>query len=178
MTNFPLPLHANETILKTDENAARVKNNALGIGYNVIYGTLWLTRDRMIFQSSVLGSLVSYPLSRMTKASRAEVSISQRQTQYSFKSYDAALHIEFDNGGKEYFIPQNIDDWPRAISDAKVAAPDMPFAQAPPSRSAVEQGGRGIGVIAAIMLGIVLLFLCTAAACIGLPLLLSLFSGK
>jgi len=178
MTNFPLGLYANEMILKTDENAARVKNNALGIGYNVIFGTLWLTTHRLIFQSSVLGSLISYPLSRITKARRVEVSISQRQGQYSFKNYDAALHIEFNNNGKEYFIPQNIEDWARAILDVKAAAPDMPFTQAPPSRSAVEQGGRGFGVIAAIMLGIVLLFLCTAVTCIGLPLLLLLFSGK
>jgi tetrahydromethanopterin S-methyltransferase subunit G len=54
----------------------------------------------------------------------------------------------------------------------------MPFTQAPPSRSAVDQGGRGIGVIATIMLGLVLLFLCTTVVCVGLPLLLSLFSGK
>jgi hypothetical protein len=76
MANFPLLLHANEAILKSDENAARVKNNVLGIGYNVIYGNLWLTTHRMLFQSSVLGSLVSYPLSRITRARRAEVSIS------------------------------------------------------------------------------------------------------
>lgn len=178
MSNFPLRLDVDEMILKTDENAAFVRNNALGLGYNVIFGTLWLTTHRIVFQSSVLGRVVTYPLSRIAKATRSEVTISQKQTQYAFRNYDAALRVEFDNGGREYFIPQNIADWATAIADAKTAAPEMQFTQAPPSHSAVEQGGRGVGVIAAIMLGIVLLFLCTAAICVGLPVLLSLFGQK
>ncbi len=175
MSTFPLPLHENESLLQTDNNAARVKNNVLAIAYNLIFGTLWLTNHRLVFQSSILGSLVSYPLSRIRNARRADVSISHRQSRYSFQNYDAALYIEFDNGGKEYFIPQKIEDWAAAVSDAKADAPQLPFTEAPPRRSAVEQSGRGIGVIATIMAGIVILFLCTAAACIGGPFLLSLF---
>ena len=180
MTNFPLPVNANETILKTDEHAAHVKNNALGLGYNVIYGTLWLTDQRILFRSAVLGNTLSYPLSRVANAARRDVSISQRQSQYSSQSYDAALYIEFDNGGREYFLlpTGDLSDWAAEISRLKSTAPNLPFTQLPPARSAVEQGNRGLWVIVGIMAGIVLLFLCTALACIGLPLLLSLFGQR
>jgi hypothetical protein len=60
MTTFPLPLNADETILRTDEHAAHVKNNLLGLGYNVIYGTLWLTDQRLVFRSALLASTLSY----------------------------------------------------------------------------------------------------------------------
>jgi len=177
MTTFPLPLNANETILKTDEHAAHVKNNALGLGYNVIYGTLWLTDQRILFRSAVLGNMLSYPLSRVANAARRQVSISQRQSQ---QSYDAALYVEFDNGGREYFLlpTGELSDWAAEISRLKSTAPNLPFTQLPPARSAVEQGNRGLWVIVGIMAGIVLLFLCTAMACIGLPMLLSLFGQR
>ncbi len=64
MTIFPLPLNANETILKTDEHAAHVKNNPLGLGYNVIYETLWLTDQRLVFRSAMLASTLFYALSQ------------------------------------------------------------------------------------------------------------------
>ena len=176
MTTFPLPLNANETILKTDEHAAHVKNNALG--YNVIYGTLWLTDQRLVFRSAVLASTLSYPLRRVSSAARKEVSISQRQTQYSARSYDAALYVEFDNGGKEYFLTDDLLAWAEAILNARSAAPDLPFTQMPPTRSAVEQGSRGLWITIGILAGIVLLFLCTVFVCVGLPILLSVFGQK
>lgn len=180
MTTFPLPLNADETILKTDEHAAHVKNSPLGLGYNVIYGTLWLTDQRLVFRSAMLASTLSYPLSRVANAARKEVSLSQKQSQYSSQSYDAALYVEFDNGGKEYFLTpaDDLSAWADAILSAKSAAPDLPFTQAPPARSAVEQGSRGLWVIVGIMAGIVLLFLCTVFACVGLPILLALFGQK
>ena len=180
MTSFPLPLNANETILKTDEHAAHVKNNALGLGYNVIDGTLWLTDQRILFRSAVLGNMLSYPLSRVDNAARRDVSISQRQSQYSSQSYDAALSIEFDNGGREYFLlpTGDLSDWAAEISRLKSTAPNLPFTQLPPAHSAVEQGNRGLWVMGGIIAGIVLLFLCTAMACIGLPMLLSLFGQR
>ncbi len=178
MTTFPLPLNANETILKTDEHAAHVQNSPLGLGYNVIYGTLWLTDQRLVFRSALLASTLSYPLSRVADAARKEVSLSQKQTQYSSQSYDAALSVEFDNGGKEYFLTEDLSAWAVAISSAKSAAPDLPFTQVAPTRSAVEQGSRGLWVIVGIMAGIALLFLCTVFVCVGLPVLLALFGQK
>jgi hypothetical protein len=180
VTTFPLPLNASETILKTDEHASHVKNNPLGLGYNVVFGALWLTDQRLVFRSAVLGSTLSYPLSRVASAARKEVRIWQKQSQYSSGSFDAALSIEFDNGGREYFITPagDLSAWAAAILSAKSAAPDLPFTQVPPARSAVEQGSRGLWVIIGIMAGIVLLFLCTVFACVGLPFLLALFGQK
>lgn len=166
--NLPIPLHPNETILKTDENAARIKNNALALIYHVIHGNLWLSNHRLVFQSSVPGGLVSYPLSRIRLARRADVNVSRRPGRHSSEDYDAALYIEFDSGGKEYFIPQNIDEW-------AVETPDLPFTQAPPARSALEQDRRRIVTSGAIVLGLLLLFLCIYGAFVWVPIVVSLF---
>ena len=157
-----------------------MKNTPLGLGYNVIYGTLWLTDQRLVFRSALLASTLSYPLSRVADAARKEVSLSQKQSQYSSQKYDAALDVEFEDGGKEYFLTPagHLSAWADAILTARSAAPDLPFTQVPPTRSAVEQGSRGPWVIVGIMAGIVLLFLCTLFACVGLPALLALFGQK
>src|SRR5215207_4689098 len=176
MTTFPLPLNAEETILKTDDQAAHVKSGMLG--YNVIYGTLWLTDQRLVFRSALLASTLSYPLSRVASAVRQEVSLSQRQSPYSAQRYDAALYVEFEGGGKEYFLTDDLSAWAEAILSARSAAPDLPFTQIPPARSAVDQGSRGLWVIVAIIAGIVLLFLCTVLVCVGVPALLALFGQK
>jgi hypothetical protein len=46
-----------------------VKNNPLGLGYNVIYETLWLTDQRLVFRPALLASTLSNPLSRVANAS-------------------------------------------------------------------------------------------------------------
>ena len=99
-------------------------------------------------------------------------------SQYQSHTYDAALYLEFDNAGKEYFIPQDIPGFAQAILDVKVSAPSLPYTRTPPLRSAVEQGNRGLWVILGIMGGIVLLFICTSIICFGLPLLFSMFGGN
>ena len=175
MKNFPLPLNAEETILNSDEKSAYVKNSLLG--YNVIFGTLWLTNHRIVFQSSILGNISAYPVKSIVKALRADVDIYYRVTRYQSHTYNAALYLEFDNGGKEYFIPQNISGFAQAILDVKDSAPRLPYTQMPPLRSAVEQGNRGLWTILGIMGGIVLLFLCTSCACLVLPTLVSMLGG-
>ncbi len=179
MANFPLAFNTNETILNSDEKAAHAKNSLLG--YNVIFGTLWLTSQRIVFQSSLFGSILAYPLSHTVNASRADVHIYSKVSAGDFTStttYDAGLHVEFDNGGKEYFIPKELDAWAAAIQEAKSTAPDLPYSQMPPRRSAVEEGKRGLWVILGIMAGMVLLFFCIALACLCLPFVLSLLGGN
>src|SRR3972149_7226062 len=100
MKNFPLPLNAEETILNNDEKSVYVKNSLLG--YNVVFGTLWLTNQRLVFQSSILGNSFAYPVRSIAKALRADVNIYYRVGRYHSHTYDAALYLEFDNGGKEY----------------------------------------------------------------------------
>src|SRR5215213_1795179 len=133
MTTFPLPLNGDETILQTDEQAAHVKNNLLG--YNVIYGTLWLTDQRLVFRSALLANTLSYPLSRVADAARKEVSLSQRQSPYSSQSDDAALYVEFENGGKECFLTEDLSAWATALLSARSAAPALPFTQVTPTSS-------------------------------------------
>jgi hypothetical protein len=176
MKNFPLPLNAEETILNSDEKSVYVKNSLLG--YNVIFGTLWLTNQRLVFQDSIFGNSFAYPVKTIAKALRADVKIYYKVSRYQSHTYDAALYLEFDNGGREYFIPQDIAGFAQAILDVKDSAPSLPYTRTPPLRSAVEQGNRGMWVIFGIMGGIVLLFLCTACACLVLPSLLSMLGGN
>lgn len=178
MANFPLAFHPNETILNSDGKAAHAKNSLLG--YNVIFGTLWLTSQRIVFQAFPFGDILAYPLSHIVNASRKDVPIHSTVSAGDFAStttYDAGLFVEFDNGGKEYFIVTEIDAWASAIREAKPKTPDLPYSQMPPRRSAVEEGKRGLWVILGIMGGMVLLFLCMALACLGLPFILSLLGG-
>ena len=88
----------------------------------------------------MLASTLSYPLSRVADAARKEVSLSQKQSQYSSQRYDAALYVEFEDGGKEYFLTPagDLSAWAAAILSARSVAPDLPFTQMPPTRSAVE----------------------------------------
>jgi len=176
MNNFPFPLDPEETILNSDEKSAYAKNSLLG--YNVVFGTLWLTSQRLVFQDSFLGGSFAYPLSRIVKAMRTDVQIYYRVSRYSSHTYDAALYVEFDNGGREYFIAQDLAGFAQAIQTAKVSAPSLPYTKMPPLKSAVEQGNRGLWMILGIMGGIVLLFLCTACVCFLLPTLLSMFGGS
>src|SRR5690242_18511220 len=108
MPTFPLPMNPDETILRSEAKAIRVKNSLLGIGYNVVYGTLWLTTQRIVFQSFVLNSITAYPLSHISSAEALDVTISERTSHYSSNSFNSALRLGFDNGGKEYFIPANV----------------------------------------------------------------------
>jgi hypothetical protein len=173
----PIPLSAGETVLRTDENAAHAVNSLLG--HNLKFGGLWLTSQRIVFQSSFLGGTVFYPLRHIVKASRSDVPIYYRSGSGmagSTATYNSSLYLEFDNGGEEYFIPAEIDAWASAILDARAVAPELPYAQMPPGRSAVGTN-RGLWIILGIMAGIVLLFLCTVMACFGLPLMLSLLGG-
>jgi hypothetical protein len=176
MPNFPSPLNPDETVLRGEENARHVKNNL--IGYNVVYGTLWLTNQRIVFQSFPFATITAYPLSHVAAAEALDVSIHQRTGRYSSHTFNSALRISFDNGGKEYFIPANIPDWAAAILDARISAPTLAYIQTPPATSAVEQGSRGCWMMAGIFAGIVLLFICISSACILLPFALSLLSGK
>ncbi len=178
MPNFPLPLNPDETILRSEGKALCVKNSLLGIGYNVVYGTLWLTNQRIIFHSSALGSITAYPLSHISTAEALEVTIRQRTGRYSSNTFNSALRLGFDNGGKEYLIPDNIPEWAAAILEARITSPTLAYSQTPPTTSAVEQGGRGCWIMAGIFAGIALLFVCTTSACILLPFLLTMFGGN
>jgi len=179
MSTFPIPLNTNETILRSDEKANYAKNGP--IGYNVISGTLWLTSQRIVFQPSLFGGAVAYPLSHIVKASRSDQPIYKASPAGNFvfnTTYKAGLHLEFDNGGMEYFIPEEIDAWAVAILEARSASPELPYSKIPPTHSAVEKGSRGMWVMLGVFGAIVLLFLCSVAACLGMTFILPLLAGS
>lgn len=178
MQNFPLPMNPDESILRSEEKARRVKNSLLGIGYNVVHGTLWLTNQRIVFHSFLLGNITAYPLSHIGSAEALAVSITERTSRYSSNTFESALRLVFDNGGREYFITANIPEWAAAILETRITSPTLAYTQTPPTISAVEQGSRGCWIMAGIFAGIVLLFLCTSTTCLLLPLVLSLLGGQ
>jgi hypothetical protein len=176
VSQLPVSLNPGETVLREDDQAIHVKNNPIGIGYNVIYGTLWLTSQRIVFSSFPLGNVLTYPLRRITGATRAEISVSHRTVSsplYTRRTFfDAGLKLDFDNSGREYLIPREIDDWVQAIRAAQLAAPDLPYVQVPPLTSAVEQGSR-VGVLVGIFFAVVLCFLCGVGGVLGVIFLLA-----
>jgi hypothetical protein len=172
MPNLPVSYLPGENIMREDAKAVHVKNNVLGLGYNLVYGALWLTSQRLIFQSLPLGNLIIYPLSHINNAIHVDVRISGDR----YNSFDSAFYLEFDNGGQEYFIPQDISAWVVATLSVKASAPALPFTQTPPNRSAVQEGQRGLWFFGGILVIVVLCFLCSVAACVGFPFLLSMLS--
>jgi hypothetical protein len=178
MSNLPVSYLPGESIVRAEEKVIHVKNNVLGLGYNLIYGTLWLTTQRIVFQSFPLGNLLTYPLSHIRNAAHVEVNVAQKVLSTpiynKYNSYNAALYLEFDDGGQEYFIPADLAGWAAAIMEAKTGAPALPFTQTPPSRSVVQEGNRGLWVMLGILGAIVLCFVCSVAACVGFPFLLAL----
>lgn len=173
MPDFPLQTNPDETVFRSEEHAKHVKNSLLGIGYNVVYGTLWLTSQRFVFHSFPLGNITAYPLSHIASAEAVEVNITERLTRYSFNTFNSTLRLGFDNNGKEYFIPADSAAWAAAILEARAASPSLPYSQTPPTISAVEQGNRGCWVIAGIFAAIVLCFVCSAAGFLAFTFLLA-----
>src|SRR3954463_15501180 len=99
MPDFPLQANPDETILRSEEHAKHVKNSLLGIGYNVVYGTLWLTSQRIVFESFPLGNITAYPLAHVASAEAVPVNLSERTGRYSANTFSSALRLGFDNAG-------------------------------------------------------------------------------
>jgi hypothetical protein len=190
VSRFPLPLFEGEVVLREDEPALYVKS-AFGIGYNILHGRLWLTSARMVHQDFPLGRLTAYPLCRIVAAIGDSVGVAQKKFEIqgvytSWTSYDRALSLEFDNGGLEYFIPQDVDGWAQAVSGAIPSAPALDYSQAPSLRPSlhVEPGPVGAAKAAGgrswltgVLVAAVVVFLCGAAACVGLTVLAALLGS-
>lgn len=189
MSTFPLPLLENEAVLKEDDKALFIKNT-LGIGYHVLYGKLWLTNARLVHQDFPLGRLTTYPLSRITRAVRESVDVAEKKFEIkgvytSWKTYNTALSLTFDNSGLEYFIPQDIDGWAQAITQAISSAPVLEYTQTPPIRPSLAsdppngtkpKAGSSSRLIW-ILIGLAILFICGISACVGVPFILGILSG-
>ena len=127
MSSFPIPLNSAETILRSEENCIFIKNSPLGVGYNLVYGTLWLTSQRVVFHAGFSGANEIYPLSRLANAASAEVNVARKNLDIgiyqNYTSFNSGLRLDFDNNGLVYFIPKDIDSWAAAVLAAKGGAP-------------------------------------------------------
>jgi hypothetical protein len=182
MVQFPVPLNSGESIQRSEEDCVYVKNSALGVGYSLVFGTLWLTNQRIVYRSKFLGSQTIYPLSHLTTAGNTNASVSEKKVSTPFynryHTYDSALELNFDNNGTDYFIPQDIDGWSAAILEAKRGAPELAYVQAPPQRPSIGQSNRTVWTIFGIFAAIVLLFICGVGSCIGFTFLLALINAS
>lgn len=173
MANLSVPPNAGESILRSDTGAHHVRNGL--IGYYVTYGTLWLTSQRIIFQTALFGNRKAYPLSHVISAVRSNQDIYASVTRHTSTTFHQSLLLTFDNGGKEYFIPKDPDAWAAAVEQARLAAPSLPYTDTPSSRPAVGTN-RGLWRMLGIMGGIVLFFICSVFGCFGLSIMVSLLA--
>jgi hypothetical protein len=188
MSTFPLPVLEGEKILKEDDKALFIKN-ALGIGYNILYGKLWLTSARLVHQDFPLGRLTTYPLCHITQAVRESVNVAQKKFEIkgvytSWTNFNVALSLTFDNGGLEYFIPQDIDGWAQAVTQAKSNAPTLEYTHTPPVRPSLaadpqtaSPAARSSARLIWVFIGIVFLFVCAVTACVAVPFVMAILGG-
>jgi hypothetical protein len=190
MSNFPLPLLEGETVLKQDEKALYIKST-LGIGYHILHGKLWLTNARLVHQDFPLSRITAYPLNHITTAERESVNVAEKKFEIkgvytSWTSYNSALMVAFDNNGMDYFIPQDIDSWTQAITQAIRAAPALAYTQTPPLRPSLKSEtqspdkpkagsvGHNSKNLFGVIFAIVILFICGVTICVVIPFILAL----
>jgi len=174
-----------EKILLTDEKAAFVWNDAYGFGYGVLSGTLWLTSQRVVFQRSPrLNDRIeirfdspsrhegwsAFPLQRVQRAYEFETKILKQdnprrkgQVVGDWIQANSVLALEFENGGQEFFIVQEISVWVDEIMTAIPGAPPLPYSEVPAKRHALTHGERAWwiwvaiwGLFVAVLLGCLL----------------------
>ncbi len=165
IAELPRPANPGEQILQGGESARYLRTNLSGWGYNPYDGYLWITSQRLIFAGRFMRSrlAVAFPLRRISAASILRMRVQFAQAD--------VLKIEFENGGKEYFVPQvaAVSEWLATLDSARVGAPDLPYEVEPVLRSGVEGSiGRSWLILGAVVVG---LCLCALAACAMLYLI-------
>lgn len=191
MTPLPLPLLADEIVLKEDPSVLYVKE-VLGAGYHLLGGRLWLTNFRLVHQDFPLGRLTVYPLSHLTQTTRENVRLAQKKFAIkglyeSWAHYEAALRLAFDNQGLEYFIPSDIESWVIAITQARQTAPELAYTQMPPlwaSLAITPQESATAAKPASstpnpfLIIGLIaFVFICLITTCLAVTFLLIIFSA-
>lgn len=138
-------LHSHSRYLLTTPN---------GLGYNPLNGELILTDQRLVFKpdpavtqvqrialSAAGASDVWFPIRRVVACSEQPMKVQWGKPN--------VLKLEFDNGGREYFVIHASDKmpagtWAGALTNARAAAPELPYDREPALKSGFEQpAGRG-----------------------------------
>lgn len=120
-----------------------------GWGYNPINGDLFLSEQRLVFkpdpavtsvQRIALGAAgaapVWFPLRRIVACSEQPMKVQWGKPN--------VLKLEFDNGGREYFVihptkTMPFGTWAAALLNAKAHAPELPYDRVPALKSGFEQ---------------------------------------
>ena len=165
ITDLPIPAKPGEEILQGGEMARYLRTNVTGWGYNPYDGSLWITSQRLVFAGRFMRNqlVTTFPLRRITAASILQMRVQFTQAE--------VLKIEFENGGKEYFVPEAraASEWLATLDTAMVRAPDLPYEVTPAVKSGVEGSiGRTWLMLGGLIVG---LCLCTLAACAVLYLI-------
>src|SRR5258706_4141729 len=109
MTDLPIPLNPNERVL-LDSEGVYPRTSLLGLGYNAIFGHLWLTNQRLVFRGTLMGQILDLPLSRVTGAEASDRQIKTKGAKIegfaAFMTTSTLMVISFDNGGPEYMVAQ------------------------------------------------------------------------
>jgi hypothetical protein len=125
-----------------------------GVGYNPINGQLTLTSERLVFTpdrvdgmpglvlSAAGASVVTFPIRRV-----AECSEQRQKVQWS---RPVVLRLEFDTGGREYFVihpsaTRPAGTWAAALKQAQGSASELAYERAPALSPGFEQpASRGV----------------------------------
>jgi len=181
MTDLPIPLNPGEAVLRESE-AVYPKNSMLGIGYNAVFGHLWLTDQRLIFHGTILGQTRAYPLSHVTDVTPTDRQIKTAGVSVdvaSFTKWSSLLRVEFDGKAREYFAVKDMAGWTEGILAAKSKAPQLAYTTLPNTRSGVETtGGQLVLWFVGAAAGICLLFTCCVVVTLFSPSILALIGNS
>lgn len=181
MADLPIPLNPGETVLR-ESDAVYPKNSLLGLGYNAVFGRLWLTDQRLVFRGTLLGQTLVFPLSHVTSAMPTERSIKTASVSVggadAWTQWSSLMKVEFDGHAREYFAVKDMAGWTEGILAARAKAPEMPYTTTPNTRPGVETTGGQLvlwfgGVVGLMCLG----FACCAGLTTFGPMLLVLIGG-
>jgi hypothetical protein len=186
MPALPVPINPNEYVV-LDSEAVYPRTSLLGLGYNAIFGQLWLTNQRLVFRGTLMGQILDLPLSRVTGAEASDRQIKTKGAKIegfaAFMTTSSLMVITFDSGGREYFAVKDIAGWTAAILRARPKAPPMEYVSMPSRRPGVEAGVMDLvlwfgGAVAVVCLA----GMCCSALTFGAPylyvLLQNLSSGR
>ena len=176
MLDLSISLNPNERILISSE-AVYPRTSLFSLGYNAIFGRLWLTNQRVVFRGPLEWQILDLPLSRVTSAEASERQIRTKGGEMegfaAFMTTSTLMAIHFDNGGREYFAVKDIAGWSDAILRARPEAPPMAYVSMPSRRPGVETGPKEL----ALLFGGAVAAMCLAGTCcaglsVGAPFLL------
>lgn len=150
----PYELNPGEQVVRSTD-AMHLRTTLAKIGYNPLGGRAWLTNHRFHFkptprrrQLGINYDAVAFPLSHLTG-----VELVYMKVQFNNRT---ALRLDFDTGGREYFVlTANPEEWRESLLQAQALAPDLPYSKKPESGAAVEHARqRSWLFLAALVVGI------------------------